>query len=106
MVIKWSDSVNIREPWRKGHSIFAAPSRGAGGEGGGRSRRREPLRHVWVCPPCRGRAPEVGGRIRRRAEAAPDSEDTRTETIGQKWTTPGRFPAAMMATNEPPALIR
>lgn len=38
MVIKWSDSVNIREPWRKGHSIFAAPSRGAGGRvGGGRA---------------------------------------------------------------------
>lgn len=36
MVIKWRDCVNIREPWRKGHSIFrTAQYGGVGGVGGG-----------------------------------------------------------------------
>lgn len=39
MVIKWRDCVNIGEPRRKGHSIFAPPQRG-------RSRCGELLTHV------------------------------------------------------------
>lgn len=47
MVIKWSDCVNIREPWRKGHSICAAG--GADGRSSG------------MCPPGRLLTPEVDG---------------------------------------------
>lgn len=67
MVIKWSDGVNIRQPWWKGHSIFAPPSGGP--------RWWELLRHGWFRPPCCRSAPEVDGTEAREetqfAKAAP-----------------------------------
>lgn len=93
MVIKWSDSVNIREPWRKGHSIFAAPSRGAGGRvwggctagsrsGTSGSALRAVVRH-------RRSAEGYAGALRRRRL----HKDTRTENARAEMDDSGTLPS-------------
>lgn len=87
MVIKWSDCVHIREPRRKGHSIFAAPSGGVALMGAAQARLIRP-----------SVLPRFSLLMRRRLRG--EGEDTQAEVSGQKRTAPGLItaPAEIFAT--------